>query len=214
MKTIYFVRHGATASNELPFGERVFQLFETPLSELGVRQATLLAQRFKTIPAEVIITSEMERARQTAEIIAEASELPLISSPLFHEILRPSEIRGKSQLDPFAAEVFSKITEQFADSSKRFSDEENFFDLKARATHAITFLESRPEEHIGVVTHGAFLFAIITVMMSGTKSTPEEFLSLESFLYPSNTGITVCKFRRGRWRLWTWNDDAHLGEIV
>jgi 2,3-bisphosphoglycerate-dependent phosphoglycerate mutase len=209
LKRIYFVRHGVTEANE----RDAFQTFETPLSDKGLTQARFVAQRFATIPVERIITSTMLRAKETAHEISVVAHCAVEESPLFHELLRPTVIRGRERDEPEVQAVYKEILASFADPSKRHSDEENFFDAKTRSLKALRFLEERPEQELAVVTHGTILKMLITTTLHGSEATPEEFARLDYFLHPSNTGITKCVLTKHGWRLWTWNDLAHLGEV-
>jgi broad specificity phosphatase PhoE len=207
MKTIYFVRHGSTDGNETDAS----QLHTTPLSERGVAQAAFVAERFKTIPVDVIISSDMTRAAQTADRIARAVGRSVVHSVFFHEILRPSAVRGKLKADPEVMKITEDLIRYFADDTQRHSDEENFFDIRRRAVAGLGFIAKRPEEHILVVTHGTILGMLMAVMIDGEQTTPAFFLKLHGFLHASNTGITQCLWRDGAWRLVVWNDHAHLG---
>ena len=67
---IVFVRHGQTAVNR----EGCFQgRLDAPLTELGRDQARLVAQRLSTSGAELVLTSPLVRASETAHAIADAS---------------------------------------------------------------------------------------------------------------------------------------------
>lgn len=214
MKTVYFVRHGSTPFLEADGG--IFQDFDTPLSEKGKAQAEYVAKRFATIPVEIVITSTMTRARETGEAIARISGKELIESELFHELLRPSAMRGKPRRDSETMALWEHVLEIFAHEDIRHSDEENFYDLKARALKALKFLEVRREEKIVVVTHGTFLKMLMSVMMERTDTSPRFFEAIDDFMYVNNTGITKCvydKYKDGRWILQAWNDDAHLGAL-
>ena len=207
MKTIYFVRHASTDGNETG----AYQLHTTPLSEKGLAQAAFVAERFKSIPIDVIISSDMTRAAQTAAYIARAVGGNVVHSEFFQEILRPSVVRGKLRVDPEVMQITEHLRRYFADDTQRHSDEENFFDIKRRAVTGLDFLAKRPEENILVVTHGMILRMLMAVMIDGEHTTPEFFLKLAGFLHPSNTGITKCLWQDGSWRLVVWNDHAHLG---
>jgi 2,3-bisphosphoglycerate-dependent phosphoglycerate mutase len=207
MKTIYFVRHGSTDGNETG----AYQLHTIPLSEKGLAQAAFVAERFKTIPVDVIVSSDMTRAAQTADRIARTVGRSIVHSAFFHEILRPSAVRGKLKADPEVMRVTEYLIRYFADDSQRHSDEENFFDIRRRAVAGLDFLAQRPEEHILVVTHGTILTMLMAVMIDGEDTTPAFFLKLDRCLHASNTGITKCLWRDGAWRLVVWNDHAHLG---
>jgi broad specificity phosphatase PhoE len=207
MKTIYFIRHGSTDGNETD----AYQVHTTPLSEKGLAQAAFVAERFKKIPVDVIISSDMTRAAQTADCIARVVGRTVVYSGFFHEILRPSAIRGRLKADPEVMKIIERLNRHFADDTQRHSDEENFFDIKQRAVAGLDLLAKRPEENILVVTHGTILRMLMAVMIDGEDTTPEFFLKLDHFLSPSNTGITKCLWRDSTWRLVVWNDHAHLG---
>jgi broad specificity phosphatase PhoE len=178
---------------------------------MGLAQAAFVAERFKNIPIDVIISSDMTRAAQTANCIARAVGRSVVHSEFFHEILRPSAVRGKLKTDPEVLKIIGHLSRYFADDTQRHSDEENFFDIKRRAIAGLDFLATRPEESILVVTHGTILTMLVAVMIDSAHTTPEFFLKLNAFLHASNTGITKCLWRDGAWRLVVWNDHAHLG---
>ena len=69
MALFYFVRHGATAWN---VEGRVCGSTDVPLSDLGRRQAQLLAKRLNSISVEAIYSSPLQRALETARLICEA----------------------------------------------------------------------------------------------------------------------------------------------
>jgi broad specificity phosphatase PhoE len=65
---LYFIRHGETDDNRnnLWMGRK-----DLPLNQTGIHQAKAAAKKFATLPIELIITSPLIRARQTAELIAQ-----------------------------------------------------------------------------------------------------------------------------------------------
>jgi probable phosphoglycerate mutase len=209
LKRVYFVRHGITEENK----RDSFQTFETPLSDDGRTQARFVAKRFATIPIEHIVTSTMFRAKETAREIAAVTGCNITESQLFYELLRPTVIRGREKNHPEVQKIFAQLIADFGDPTKRHSDEENFFDFKIRVLKALHFLENRPEKTLAVVTHGTILKMLIATMAHGDTITLEEFARMDFFLHPTNTGITECVLTKHGWRLWTWNDKAHLGEI-
>jgi broad specificity phosphatase PhoE len=207
MKTVYFVRHGSTEGNE----NRAYQHVHTPLSELGRRQAACVARRFERIPIDLVITSDMERAAETARCIAEKNGFPIVVDPLFQEILRPALIRGKARDAPEVLEIMRWLTENWTNTHVKHSDEENFFDLKKRALKALEYLAQRPERTLLVVTHGTFLCMLIGCMMAGEEVSPQWFDHVHHFLVLKNSAVSVCEYDDGKWQLVIWNDYAHLG---
>jgi len=63
---VYFVRHGQTFGNL----SEVHQDHSDELNELGIKQAQTVADRFKTIDIDCVISSDYTRAKVTAEEIA------------------------------------------------------------------------------------------------------------------------------------------------
>lgn len=68
MKTVYFVRHGESQANvdQLIAGGE----FESPLTEVGKAQAKAAGKSLKDKQIDVIVSSPMERTRDTARLIA------------------------------------------------------------------------------------------------------------------------------------------------
>ena len=203
---LYLVRHGESEYN----AEELYQPPTSKLSEKGVEQANFLAQRFQSIPVDVIFSSSLTRAKETAEIIAKVIQKEIVYEDLLAEIKRPSEVIGKSKKDPEVIELFKQIDSHADDPNWHYSDEESFTDLKKRAQELLLFIESRQEEHILCVTHGAMLRMIICVMLHSDVSA-EFYQRFWNFFRTRNTGITVCDYEDGEWHLVTWNDHAHLG---
>lgn len=179
-----------------------------------MQQAEFVAQRLRSVAFDVLISSTMVRAKQTAAIIARETGCAVVESELFRELLPASAIWGKSFDDVEAHAVYQLHVAHFEDDAVRHSDEEKFSELTKRCLAALNLLEVRREQSIVVVTHGTVLAALMTYMMRGKDATAADFLRLNIFLHASNTGITKCVIKDNRWRLWTWNDDAHLGEVT
>lgn len=79
--TLYLIRHGETTLNVA----RVVQPADTPLSERGEAQAAALAHRLATVGLAGILSSDLPRARQTAEHLARATGLPVHTTAFLQE---------------------------------------------------------------------------------------------------------------------------------
>jgi broad specificity phosphatase PhoE len=206
---LYLVRHGQSNGNL----NKRHQHSDTPLSDLGKQQAQELARRFSTIPIDIILTSHFDRARETAKIVATEIDRPLETSELLREIKRPSEIEGKLTSDPNAVDIKDKIKANIHDPNWHYSDEENVYDLIARAKDFLKSLENHKEVNILAVSHGRIIEAIVGTVVLGDSLVPELFDQIKDSMYLSNTGITVLEKTNNQWHLLTWNDNAHLGNI-
>lgn len=83
MKTIIFlVRHGETVDN----ARQVMQgQTQGCLNEKGREQARLVAKRLAGESLDAIVASDLQRAIQTAELLAEPHHLPVVTTPLLRE---------------------------------------------------------------------------------------------------------------------------------
>ena len=208
-KTIYFVRHAESEANAA--GDR-FQDSMSPLSAEGLRQAEVLAERVVNINIDAILSSTMERARQTADSIARKVGKPITYTDLLGEARVPSAYYGKRRDDPEILKITDLYMQHKFEATWRFADEENFEDRKARMKNILTFLLNREEQNMLVVTHGTVLRIIVAYMMFEDDFTPLEYHKVVPFLKITNTGITVCIHNeQERWKMITWNDRAHFG---
>lgn len=209
-KIIYFVRHGETELN----ARNIRQGADGPLSAKGVEQVKQTAVRLpkkKNEAPEVIIASPFQRTKETAAILAETYKMPVEYSDLLVERKNPTEIIGHSGKEETVQQIVDRIDKSYHDDSLRFSDEENFVDLRNRADALLHYIVNRPEKRLLMVTHGIFLKMVVSYMLLGEKLTASEYNKL-SYLNPmDNAGVTMCVyvkrwFRKPQWKLLLWND--------
>ena len=80
--TIFLVRHGETFDNARHIMQGQVQ---GELNERGKQQAQQVAIRLADEPFDAVISSDLHRAIQTAEIIAAPHGLPVQTTPLLRE---------------------------------------------------------------------------------------------------------------------------------
>src|SRR3989344_5936185 len=102
---VYFVRHGESEGNKL----QKAQNSETPLSTQGRKQASIVANRLKETPIDVLYSSPYVRAKQTAEIIAKELDKPIEYWEPLKERKRPSEIEGLNISHPKVRKIDKTI---------------------------------------------------------------------------------------------------------
>lgn len=209
IKHIFFVRHGESELN----GEGRWQFPETPLTPRGLRQAEFIAERCMSLDIDIVLSSMMVRALDTAKVIAEKTHAPLVEYEHLHEVLRPTALRGESKTDPRSIEYQQQAEQNWKDPSWHYGGEENFHDVTERARIALTTIENRPEERIVVATHGYFLRTMLAEMIFGHGKYDYDMLAaIQGSIKTSNTGLTYCTVQKGKWVVMTWNDFAHLGD--
>lgn len=204
-KHVYFIRHGQSEYNlsdtMLPH--------DTALTPLGISQAEQCATRCAGLDVDVIFSSTYQRAFKTAEIIQQKNNKPIVKDEILLEYRYPDAVIGLTKKDgPNHLDMIGNI-------ETRYPGGETFGDLNVRARAAMTLLEAREEKSILVVSHSFFLHAMLTAITFGGEATFCEFEKLVHTFMLSNTGITHCIFDdekspERKWRVITWNDEAHL----
>ncbi len=79
---LYLMRHGQTEWNQ---ERRIQGQQDSPLTESAIRQAQKRSQELKNINFTAVFTSDLSRAKKTAEIMALNHEITVISTKLLRE---------------------------------------------------------------------------------------------------------------------------------
>lgn len=207
-KRIYFVRHGETEAN---IGHKL-QGSDTELTHVGLVQARQIAERVKNLKIDKVIVSDYTRTVQTADCIKEVAGLSYETSALFREHKNPSSFLGVANTSPKWRAYVDERYAHAEDPEWRLEDEENFYDIKTRATEAKKFLEGLDAEDILVVSHGQFLKSFFCAAVFGDLYTPTLYRQFNEHTWVANTGLTIYLIEPdGEWRLLVFNDHAHLG---
>jgi broad specificity phosphatase PhoE len=204
-KRFYFIRHGETLLN----AKGIRQGPEGALSEKGRDQAKQVGEALKKLPIRRIFTSTYPRAEETARIINEYLHVPIIPSALLAERKNPSEIIGKSTHDPKVKEIAEKMDESYHGDEYRFSDEENFIDLKKRAEKCLDLFALHGAHQTAVVTHHHFLKMLIAYMLYHERLHAADFAKVAFFNFSDNAGVTTCLYHP--WRMF---NKTHGWEVV
>ncbi len=189
-RRFYLIRHGETLLN----AQHIRQGEEGALSEKGQRQADKVGHYLERFPIKRIVSSAYPRAKETTAIINTHLKVPVIYSSLFAERKNPSEIIGKRTDDPGVISIVDKMDYAYHEDEYRFSDEENFIDLKERARKCLNLLARQSTFETAIVTHHLFLKMIVAYMLYREQLHAADFTKLTFFNVSDNAGITVCEF--------------------
>ncbi len=217
------VRHGESLLN----AQHIRQGAEGSLSEKGIEQAAATGNRLAHILFDAVLVSPFQRTKETADVIMQytSSKKAIEYVDLLVERKNPSEIVNKNAEDPKVKNIVDLIDRSFHDDDFRYSDEENFIDLKTRAKKLLSYLQSRKEKKVLVVTHSIFLKMVAAFLIYQDRLTAKKY-NLLSFLNTSNNAsITIVEYNSGlfgdtwlgkllkpsskRWRLIAWDDYTH-----
>lgn len=168
--TFYIVRHGETEWNvkDLLQGQK-----DSNLTKKGIEQAKLLAKKFKNIKLDAIFSSDLIRAKKTAEIIA-----------LEHKIaVRTKEILRERNFGKLEGRREDEIKEELKDLFLKFEKAKHEEKLKFRyvpdmesdeelISRLITFLREIAVAYSGktvlVVSHGGMMRTLLIHLGYGT----------------------------------------------
>lgn len=194
-KLVYFVRHGQSENN----AANLRQGASGGLSDMGREQAAFVGARFKNVHIDVVLVSPYDRTKETAAIINETLMRPIEYVDLLAERKNPSEIIGKDADSQEVKLIMNAIDKSFHDDNFRYSDEENFADLKARAKKLLKMLSRRREKRILCVSHRIFLKMLFSYINQGENLDTHGFTMLDFHTKVENTAVTVVEYSFWRW---------------
>ena len=205
---LYLIRHGQSAGNaEGRFGGHG----PTPLSDLGKEQAEKTAKVLAKEGINVIYSSDLFRAVQTAEFLSKLADLPVHATEAFRErhvgVLEGLTFDESKQAFPkdYYALVNRKIHHVITEG-------ESYRQLLRRSTSKLNeILRDHQGEKIAIYSHtGAICFLILHLLGAihrGTKQTP--------WIVTSNCGINRFELRGPRnVRVLALNDTRHLIRVT
>jgi broad specificity phosphatase PhoE len=206
---LYLIRHGESVANVEPIIAGMEG--DTGLTDRGREQARLLEDRLRAeeVRADQLYTSTLPRARETAEYVARALQLPAQPDDELHE-LRPGEADGLT-VDEWRSRYVSPGQPAVRDPFQPFSPGgESWATFLARTGAALTALvDDHPDQTVVAVCHGGTIEASFYLAFGlGGSGNRVGFA-------PLNTSITRWRHRRGpegrrEWTVVTFNDAGHL----
>jgi len=171
--TLYLVRHGETEWNveHITQGHK-----DSPLTEKGLLQAATTAQSLKDIKFDAIFSSDLGRAKRTAEIIKLDRDLAIETSELLRERwfgrLEGMPVKDRDELTKDLNEKLQQLSEEEKWIFKFAPDTESDFELYGRfITKLREIAVASPNKTVLIVTHGG---GIRTFLMKAGYATREE----------------------------------------
>ena len=171
-----------------------------PLSPLGREQVTRLAERLANVPLDRIVSSDIARAVESAEIISKRLGMPFDRYSELREIDVGDAI-GFSYAD--AAERWPSVF--LPEGEGRFPRGESFAEVADRTAAFIRESVVGSAERVLVVSHGGVVRGLAARLLELPLA------SVASFVI-DNASLSVFRLASGLTQLVTWNDTAHLGD--
>jgi probable phosphoglycerate mutase len=196
---VYLIRHGQTEFN---VSGRVQGWLDVPLNDIGREQAQRLAARLGKASIDLVVSSPLSRALDTAHALAGPENLRVITDDRLREY-NMGDWTGKTG-DEIAAGA-SELG--FDDPLIPIPGGESAMDMRNRVS---AFVKELSQKHsktlsiVAVVSHGGTLGAIIGSMLA------MPVLRRHPFTF-GNASITEVVWHVSGWRMKTLNDQQHLG---
>ena len=204
MHTTHFIliRHGETLWN---LERRMQGQADSPLSDKGLRQASLLAQRMKEIEFTALYSSDSGRARDTARSIAAATGHRLIEDPRLRERnFGVFEGLTGPEMQKRHPEVYARFKSREPDYAVPGGESAAAF--RDRALAGLAEIATRhANELVVVVTHGLVCDVTYRAAYGMDLMAPRHFELV-------NAGLNRFRFDGAAWKCDVWGDAEHLDD--
>lgn len=202
MTRIYFVRHGETEWNA---SLRYQGHADIPLGDAGIAQARALSERLKTVKFAGCYASDLSRALQTAEIIAEPHGLVVQSLPQLRE----------THFGVWEGLTYNQIVDQYPEHMRNWQSDpvstvipggESLGDVAERVNQGLAMvLKQHQEGNVLVAAHGGTIRIILATILG---------MDLSHYwkLRQDNTAVNIVDFYDERAIVMTINDIHHLDQ--
>jgi probable phosphoglycerate mutase len=198
------VRHGETDWNA---GKRIQGHIDIPLSAVGHAQARATGNALKDEGFAAIYSSDLARARQTAEATAQLA--PHFAKVPLHVL---SELRER-HYGIFEGLTYTEIEARYPEAYTRHKSREPQFappggeSLAELAVRLGKTFDAIAQRHAGaavaIFTHGGVLDILYRRATGQPLHTPRDFTI-------PNTGINWIEVADGRWTVLSWAERGHL----
>ena len=160
MTTVFLARHGQSDWNA---AGRWQGHADRPLTALGLRQAAELAEELAGVTLDAVYSSDLRRARETAEAVAAPRGQTVVVLPELREV----DVGSWSGLTHAEAkERFPQAFRRWADGGQGWDDGETYEHMAGRVVEAVRDLAAG---HAGgtllVVSHGGPIRALHAVAL-------------------------------------------------
>lgn len=178
---------------------------DPPLSELGRRQAEVVGASFADRPVDLVVSSHLSRALETARAIAGHHGLEPLVLPDLREVETYRDLDdGMSPEDALPAPFWRGVQERWP--TERRWDLIPFGESSDELRHRVVstlegLLAMHPDAHLVVVCHGGVINAYLAHLLG---------IVPDMFFMPAHASVTHVRRLGGRRVLHSLNDRDHL----
>ncbi|MBI4297344.1 MAG: histidine phosphatase family protein [Chloroflexi bacterium] len=203
MTRLFLVRHAESTWNSTG---RYQGRIDTELSDMGERQAGLVAQRFSAMPLAAIYSSPLRRAFHTALAIALAQGQDVKVEP---DLIEIDHGAWSGLLKDEVEKRYGPMLQLWLESPSqvKMPGGESLEDVRLRSDAALKrLLEAHPQDTLLLCTHDAVLKVLLADALG---------MSLDGFwkVRMDNASVSLMEFGSTAPRLLLLNDTCHLGKL-
>jgi broad specificity phosphatase PhoE len=152
---------------------------------------------------------------ETATIISQTIDVPVIGEPLLYEEKTPTSIQGlvheKAPDNPIE-QYLRALLAHSEEPDYHYADDENLWERRERIKKILVYLTDMSYERAVVVSHGNILKMLVAYIILGQQGTAKDLYLSSQTLKTANTGITQLIYEADQWRVLIWNDHAHFAD--
>ena len=198
------MRHGETRFNA---ERRLTGQIDLPLTEAGEQQAQAVSQRLASMQFDLLISSTLQRAQRTAQIIGQPHNCSLLTLPWLNE-------RYCGVLEGLTK---AEMKKQYPNARKAYKNREMNHAIEGGGetsqqfhSRVATGMTELTREHhadtIVAVCHGGTIREAFNLVFNTQQNGNQ--------LRCANCSVSVFYYSEDQWGMETWGDSSHLGEPV
>ena len=205
--TLILIRHSETQWNH---AMRFQGHGDSPLTHRGQTQARAIAERVRHMAVDTLVSSDLGRARETAELIARASG---------HSVQLDHRLRER-HYGVLEGLNIKEILSEYPDVYRQLITEDPDFEIPRGETHRQHYQQNirvlqewsqkQPGTTAALVTHGGVLDNVFRYVAHLDLNKPRCVL-------PANASLSIIQYGNfygsNRWVIKSWADAAHLENL-
>lgn len=195
---LLLARHGETKANR----EKRFQGHKNySLNSLGEEQARCLSKALERFPVQAVFTSDLVRAKETALLALGSLTLPLYAHPFFREYSF-GIVEGFTHAE--VESLYPRLGQRLKQAGPEIVPGAEASDcFTKRLIWSWRYFSRFPGECCLLVSHGRFINAFLTLLITGREKPPYPFPV-------SHASLSAVTLKRGAPNLIFYNDICHL----
>lgn len=203
MTEVYVIRHAEAEGN---LYRRIQGQYDGLLTEMGKNQLPLLKKRFADVKLDAVYSSDLTRAMQTADAVAEAAGLRVIPEPGLREVAMgewEDKCWGEVEDDePQQISFYNRDPEKWSIPGR-----EAFEHLQRRIAGTVLGIAAKhPGGAVAVVTHGGAIRALMAYVMGVPAN------EIWRVTYCDNTAVSLFHVDDDGIKSVYLSDNSHLTE--